>query len=50
MLSIQQQARALMVRHRHLTKNRQRSMLNRAAASIETTERVSKSQEYYDCK
>ena len=33
-MSTQEQARALMMRHHHLVKNRQQSMLNRAAAEI----------------
>jgi hypothetical protein len=33
-MSTQEQARALMMRHHHLIKNRQQSMLNRAAAEI----------------
>lgn len=33
-MSTQQQARALMMRHHHMIKNRQQSMLNRAAAEI----------------
>jgi hypothetical protein len=33
-MSAQQQARALMVRHHHAIKNRQQSMLERAAAEI----------------
>jgi hypothetical protein len=33
-MSTQEQARALMMRHHHLIKNRQQSMLNRAAAEV----------------
>jgi hypothetical protein len=33
-MSTQEQARALMMRHHHLIKNRQQSMLGRAAAEI----------------
>jgi hypothetical protein len=33
-MSTQDQARSLMVRHHHLIKNRQQSMLSRAAAEI----------------
>jgi hypothetical protein len=33
-MSTQEQARALMMRHHHLVKNRQQSMLNRAATEI----------------
>ncbi|MBJ7898780.1 MAG: hypothetical protein GC158_02410 [Cyanobacteria bacterium RI_101] len=33
-MSTQQQARALMMRHHQMIKNRQQSMLNRAAAEI----------------
>jgi len=33
-MSTQQQARALMTRHHQMIKNRQQSMLNRAAAEI----------------
>lgn len=33
-MSTQEQARALMMRHSHLIKNRQQSMLNRAAAEV----------------
>lgn len=33
-MSTQEQARALMMRHHHLMKNRQQSMLNRAAAEV----------------
>lgn len=33
-MSTQQQARALMMRHHHLIKNREQSMLSRAAAEI----------------
>lgn len=33
-MSTQEQARALMLRHHHLVKNRQQSMLGRAAAEI----------------
>lgn len=33
-MSTQQQARALMMRHHHTIKNRQQSMLERAAAEI----------------
>jgi hypothetical protein len=33
-MSTQEQARALMMRHHHLIKNRQQSMLNRTAAEI----------------
>jgi len=33
-MSTQQQARALMMRHHQMVKNRQQSMLNRAAAEI----------------
>lgn len=33
-MSTQEQARALMMRHHHLIKNREQSMLNRAAAEI----------------
>lgn len=33
-MSTQEQARALMMRHHHLVKNRQQSMLNRAAAEV----------------
>lgn len=33
-MSAQEQARALMMRHRHSAKNRQQSMLSRAAAEV----------------
>ncbi len=33
-MSAQEQARALMMRHHHLIKNRQQSMLTRAAAEV----------------
>lgn len=33
-MSTQEQARALMMRHSHLMKNRQQSMLNRVAAEV----------------
>lgn len=33
-MSAQEQARALMMRHHHMIKNRQQSMLNRAAAEV----------------
>lgn len=33
-MSTQQQARNLMMRHQHLLKNRQESMLSRAAAEV----------------
>lgn len=33
-MSIQDQARALMVRHRHMIRNREQSMLTRKAAEI----------------
>lgn len=33
-MSTQEQARALMMRHHHIVKNRQQSMLNRAAAEV----------------
>lgn len=33
-MSTQEQARALMMRHHHVLKNRQQSMLNRAAAEV----------------
>ncbi|MCC3435911.1 MULTISPECIES: hypothetical protein [unclassified Microcoleus] len=33
-MSTQQQARSLMMRHQHLIKNRQESMLSRAAAEV----------------
>lgn len=33
-MSTQEQARALMMRHHHTIKNRQQSMLNRAAAEV----------------
>jgi hypothetical protein len=33
-MSTQEQARALMMRHHHLIKNREQSMLNRAASEI----------------
>jgi hypothetical protein len=33
-MSTQEQARALMMRHQHSVKNRQQTMLNRAAAEI----------------
>lgn len=33
-MSTQEQARALMMRRHHLIKNRQQSMLNRAAAEV----------------
>ena len=33
-MSTQEQARALMMRHHHLLKNRQQSMLNRAATEV----------------
>ena len=33
-MSTQEQARALMMRHHHLIKNRQQSMLGRAAAEV----------------
>jgi hypothetical protein len=33
-MSTQEQARALMMRHHHLIKNREQSMLSRAAAEI----------------
>lgn len=33
-MSTQEQARALMMRHHHLLKNRQQSMLSRAAAEV----------------
>lgn len=33
-MSTQEQARALMMRHHHLIKNRQQSMLNRVAAEV----------------
>lgn len=33
-MSTQEQARALMMRRHHLVKNRQQSMLNRAAAEV----------------
>lgn len=33
-MSTQQQARALMMRHHHVVKNRQQSMLERAASEI----------------
>lgn len=33
-MSTQEQARALMMRHHHVVKNRQQSMLNRAAAEM----------------
>lgn len=33
-MSTQQQARALMMRHQHAIKNRQQSLLSRAAAEI----------------
>jgi hypothetical protein len=33
-MSTQQQARSLMMRHQHLVKNRQESMLSRAAAEV----------------
>lgn len=33
-MSAQEQARALMMRHHHLIKNRQQSMLGRAAAEV----------------
>ncbi|MEO6863056.1 MAG: hypothetical protein ABI180_16210 [Microcoleus sp.] len=33
-MSTQQQARSLMMRHQHLVKNRQESMLSRVAAEV----------------
>lgn len=33
-MSTQEQARALMMRHHHMIKNREQSMLNRAAAEV----------------
>lgn len=33
-MSTQEQARALMMRHHHIIKNRQQSMLNRVAAEV----------------
>ncbi|MBW4665195.1 MAG: hypothetical protein KME01_13495 [Chroococcus sp. CMT-3BRIN-NPC107] len=33
-MSTQEQARALMMRHHHLVKNRQQSMLNRTATEV----------------
>ena len=33
-MSTQEQARALMMRHQHVVKNRQESMLSRAAAEV----------------
>ncbi len=33
-MSTQEQARALMMRHHHVIKNRQQSMLSRAAAEV----------------
>jgi hypothetical protein len=33
-MSTQEQARALMMRHQHSSKNRQQTMLNRAAAEM----------------
>ena len=33
-MSTQEQARALMMRHHHIVKNRQQSMLNRTAAEV----------------
>jgi hypothetical protein len=33
-MSTQEQARSLMMRHQHLVKNRQQSLLSRAAAEI----------------
>ncbi len=33
-MSTQEQARALMMRHHHIVKNRQQSMLNRIAAEV----------------
>lgn len=33
-MSTQEQARNLMMRHQHLVKNRQQSLLNRAAAEV----------------
>lgn len=33
-MSTQEQARALMMRHHHIVKNRQKSMLNRTAAEV----------------
>lgn len=33
-MSTQDQARALMMRHHHLVKNRQQTMLNRAASEV----------------
>jgi len=33
-MSTQEQARALMMRHHHLVKNRQQSLLNRAAVEM----------------
>lgn len=33
-MSTQEQARALMMRHHHLIKNREQSMLNRTAAEV----------------
>ena len=33
-MSTQEQARALMMRHHHIVKNRQQSLLNRAAAEM----------------
>ena len=33
-MSTQEQARALMMRHHHIIKNRQQSMLNRTAAEV----------------
>ncbi len=33
-MSTQEQARALMMRHHHIVKNRQQSMLNRTASEV----------------
>ena len=33
-MSTQEQARSLMMRHQHLVKNRQQSLLSRAAAEV----------------
>jgi translation initiation factor 2 alpha subunit (eIF-2alpha) len=45
-MSTQEQARALMMRHHHLVKNRQQSLLNRAAAEmgVDTVETCNKIQ------
>lgn len=41
-MSTQEQARALMMRHYHIVKNRQQSMLQRAGAEVGLTSDVSK--------